>query len=158
MTLNMSKLDSLKEVGSRIRWKSVLAVIVVVFIAIIALTSLPSGYTVKDDIGIKAAANPDTIKPNGKTTLEIEVKNMKEDRVEVEIGAKAYDELLTFSNTSSTQVMTTVKIGPKEVRRLYFDMELMDGALEGKYGIEISAKPENKIEGVVYQLYINVRK
>jgi len=154
----MSKLDSLKEVGSRIRWKSVLAVIVVVIIAVIALTSLPSGYAVKDDIGLKAGANPDAIKPGGKASLEVEVKNMGEEKTEVEVEAKAYDELLLFQNTTSTVIKTSVKIGPKEVRKLYFEMELEPAALEGKYRIDVTAKTENRIEGVTYPVYVNVKR
>lgn len=153
----MTKLDSIKDVGARIRWKSVLAVLFVLVVVILVFRSFPSGYAVKDDIGLRANANPDSIAVGGRTILEVEVKNMgQDDEVESTVSAKAYDERLIFANTSSTVIETVVRIGPKETRKLSFDMTVLSGALEGTYRVDVTAKAENRIEGVKVPVYINV--
>jgi hypothetical protein len=155
----MTKLDSLKEVGSRIRWKSVLAVIFALLIVILVFRSIPSGYSVKDDIGLKAYADPDSIRMDDTTKLRIEVKNTGSDKeIEAVVVARAYDELLVFENTSSTVVEASLKVGPKETRRLTFEMKVLPGANEGTYRVDVSAKPVNKIEGVKEPVFINVEE
>ncbi|MBM3309059.1 MAG: hypothetical protein FJY77_02295 [Candidatus Altiarchaeales archaeon] len=154
----MAKLDSLKEVGSRIRWKSILAVLFVILVVILVFRNLQSGYVVKDNIGLRAYAEPGSTKVGGSTILQIEVKNLGQDQdVGVAVTARAYDERFVFTNTSSTLVEAGVRVGPKEVRRLSYEMKLLS-PLEGTYGVEVTAKAENKIEGVKEQVYVNVER
>jgi len=153
------KLDTLKEVSSRIKWKSVLAVLIVLAIVLLVFRNIPSGYTVKDDVGLKAYANPDTIKLDGRTSLEIEIKNTGQERgIETLVSANAYDQNIIFTNTSSTSVELSVKIGPKEVRKLSFEIQLSPGALEGTYCIDVTVKPEGRIEGVKVPVCIPAEK
>jgi len=156
---NMYKLDSLKEIGARIRWKSIIAVLFVIIVAVLVFRNLlQSGYAIKDNVGLRVYADPGSMNLGGKTIIQIEVKNMGQDRdLGVTVTARAYDERFVFMNTSSTMVESSVKVGPKEVRKLSYEMKMLS-PLEGTYGVEVTAKADNRIDGVEEQVYINVEK
>jgi len=81
-----------------------------------------------------------------------------ESDVNAVVVAEAYDENFIFINTTSTKVESVIKIGPKETRRLSFGMTLLPGALEGIYRVDVTAKSQNRIEGVKVPVYINVEE
>lgn len=156
--LDSLRVDSLKDIGSRIRWKSVLAVVFLLVVVVLVFRNFPAGYVVKDEIGLDAYAEPDVIRPDGRTVIRVEVKNMAQEgeNMPALVEAKAYNENLVFTNTSGTSVEAMVKIGPKESRRLSFDMAILPGALEGTYRVDVTARLEGRIEGAVKPVYIRV--
>lgn len=149
----------IKSILSRIKWKSVVAVILFIVIIFFAFKNLPSQHKVKDDLGVSAVVDPDVIGPGGKSAIDIEIENFNKDEdVDVIVTAKSYDEKLVFYEFYNTTVQREIKVGPTEIRKLKFKVKLQPGALEGKYRIDVEAKEKNKGSGAEYQVYLTVEE
>jgi len=145
-----------KDIISRIRWKSVILVLVLIIVVVLLFKSLPFQPKVRDNVGISLSADPDTIPPGGKSTIDVEVTNLHStDTLNMVVSVKTHDEKLVFSNNNMT-IFQEVSVGPKETRKLKFNVRLLSGALEGKYSIDASAREKSSIVGVEDTIYLNV--
>ena len=126
----------------------------------VLLKSIPLGYTVGGEVGLKVKANPDKVVPGGTSTLEVELKNVNPDKnVAVIVEARAHDSDLYFVE-SYTQAYraSSIRIGPEGVRKTSFNVKCKPTTLEGKYRIDVSAKDEGKEKGAEAQVFITVEK
>ncbi len=146
---------------ARIKWRSVLALLVVIIVLFFLVTSinpLTTGYSVRNNIGLKTDVKPSSIMPGDISTIRVELMNLnKEKTVTLGIKAKTTDKNIFFTETYSGDYMRGgITIGPQETRKLKFDIKSKDGSLAGKYGIVISAVEDGKIEGSESTVFIDL--
>lgn len=153
-------MNKLMTILSRIRWSSVIGLVLVVAVVALLIYSIPSRGNVKGNIGLNVKADPSTIKIGEKSTIEVEVKNVNaEDEATVYVLAKTRVDDLLFTSTGDTYVsMREILIGPKESRKLTFEVKPEPSALPGKYGVDVSANEKSYAEGAEATVYINVVK
>ncbi|MFH1055829.1 MAG: hypothetical protein V1744_07045 [Candidatus Altiarchaeota archaeon] len=137
----MEKLNSLV---SRIRWKSVIAVILLVAVAYTLIQYFPGGYQTSGNIGLKVSAKPDSMTPGGSTTLEVEVKNMNsKEEVTVTIRGRTFEKEIMFADTQTQNYASDpIQIGPQGVRKLSLSVKSSRAALEGEYPVEVTVSAE----------------
>jgi len=137
---------------------SVIGVLVLIVLVVVVLTSIPSKYDVKGNVGVTVDADPASIGVGDKSTIMIEIKNMdKDDEVTVDVEAKTYDKNFLFTRSGEQHTYQRgVAVGPKEVRNLKFDVRAMSGALPGKYRVDVSAREKSYAEGAEDKVFIKV--
>lgn len=151
-------MEDLKRLFSKVRWTSVLALIVVIVVVALILLNLPSRYSVQGNIGVTASADPRKVKIGERSTIEIEVKNLDEnEEARISIEAQTHDESFVFVKSGTKYAFESdVLIGPEESRKVKFDVRALTGSLPGKYRVDVTAKPENYNEGAKDVVYITV--
>ena len=147
-------MELMDNIISRIRWKSVIILIVAILVIAIAFSSInlfPSGYKGTDDIRVRTWLDPSTINLKGESIVWIEVMNTGKDDIWIRLGLNTDDPALLFRNTGRQNTTEVVKLGPGESRKLDFKVRL-DGALYGgNYGINILLEYEDEeIEDKIY--------
>lgn len=150
------KLDSARDLLSRIKWVPVVGVLLLVILvsAAVLIIIFSSGYNVKDNIGLVASVEPDTIGVGERASVKVDVKNMNEhDDVDVVVSVKTYSDKLVSYETPNE---TSINIGPTESRKLEFKLRLLSGALEGEYRIDVKAREKDLLDGVEDTIYLKV--
>ncbi len=156
----MSAVDRIRSVVSRIRWRSVLAVLLFVAVLAVLFTSFPTGYSIGGGMGLKVKANPDRIKPGGTATLETELKNVRADEnIVVTIHAKTYDSDLVFEESYSQEYESLdIAIGPEGVRKTSFRVKCKPTAYEGRYPIDVYASAEGEDRQAETRVFVTVEE
>ena len=145
---------------SRIRWKNVIIVLVLLLVIAFLIWSIPSKYRVKDNIGLKVSIDPDTIKVGERTRIGVEVKNLypQSDTI-VAVSALTYDDSLVFMETGAKDYRSSdIKIGPSETRQIAVTLESKNAALAGNYRIDVLVKEKGKVEGTQDTIFLKVEK
>ncbi|ODS42402.1 MAG: hypothetical protein MSIBF_03500 [Candidatus Altiarchaeales archaeon IMC4] len=155
------KLSQFKTALSKVRWKSVIALLVVLAVLAVALNSfIHPDCTAKDGICINVWADPDKINVYEGSTVWVDVKNVGEEVMEVSVDLKAWDESLRFKGGDSNFVLNNdsavVSIAPGENRRVDFAMKLVGAKNPGKYRIDVLAHSVSR--EVEKTLYLEVVK
>jgi hypothetical protein len=156
----MSMMNPVGGAIARIKWKSVLALIIVIAAMYFLVKSFPTGYSVKNNIGLKVSSNPEQISPGYISTINVEIKNLNRERmITVGVKAKTSDQSMFFTETYSGEYFRGgITIGPQETRKLRFDVKSKAGSLEGRYGVTVYAIEDGKVEGVEDTLFIEVEE
>ncbi|MBD3388216.1 MAG: hypothetical protein GF416_03980 [Candidatus Altiarchaeales archaeon] len=144
----MSGITRIRSIVYRIRWRSVIAVLLLVAVAALLFTSMPSGFRVTGGVGLKVKADPAKIPPGGSTTLQIELKNVESDeKATLVVEGNANDDDIYFeeSYTQSYRSMS-IPIGPQGTRKTSFKVKTKPGILEGRYTIDVTARNEQDPE------------
>ena len=161
MLIDINRLKGAYEVVSfrsliyRIRWTSVFALVLLLGLIYLLITTLPGGYSVEGDIGLYAFSDPPSIEPNKEALMEVEIKNINSvSEMTVVITGLTYDSNLIFFDTYSQNFLSDpINIGPQEVRRVAFRIRSKPEALFGEYRVKISAEkvgqPDTKVEQFV---------
>jgi uncharacterized membrane protein len=144
----------------RIRWISVIGLIILVVLIGAIVFLIPSRYSTKGDVSVDAKANPSTVKIGERSKIDIEVRNLnKDNEITVSVEARTYDDVLQFTHTDEKyESKKDILIGPKESRKLTFEVRPLSGALPGKYRIDVTAREKSYAEGAEDTVYINVKK
>jgi len=153
-------LDQIKSLIARIRWQSVLALLLFVVVIVVLFKSLPGGYQIGGGLGLKVTANPWKIVPGDSTTLDVELKNINKDRnVSVIVKAQTYDKNLFFEESYAQSYGTaSISLGPQEMRKLKFKVKSKPDIIEGKYTIDFSATPTGEGKGVENRVSLEIEK
>lgn len=152
-------MDRLKTLLSRVRWTSVIALLLLMAVFIFILVKIPfSSSNVQGNIVLDANAVPGRIKLGERSTIEIEVRNTdKYERAEVDVEAKTHDDYFIFVESAESYIVEEgVQIGPQETRRLKFRVRAVPGARPGKYRIDVKAREKNYAESAEDQVYVKV--
>ncbi len=155
-------MEKLKSIIERIRWRSVLAVLLLIAVVIIIFTQLPTGYEVGagGNIGLWAAVEPASIVPGDEAVVNVELKNMNTEKgLNVIVTGETYTELLSFEVSRYDKLFQSEKIsvGPQEIRRLSVKMRSKQGILDGKYSIDVKAFEEGKEDsGAKQRVFIEI--
>lgn len=155
----MVGIQSVKNVVSRIKWRSVGALLILIAVVLLLLNSIKPGYTYLGNVGVKATLEPDEIMVGERATLRIEVANInKDDDVTISVAATARNQDLVFEpNLRSDMSEDDVRIGPKESRILKFVVRPKGEVLEGKYRIDVVARESSMTEGAEEIVYLYVK-
>jgi hypothetical protein len=156
----MSMMEKLGSLASRIRWRSVLALVLLIALVAVLIQSMPGSYSTGGGIGLRVTVSPTKIAPGGAAVLDVELKNVndKSDAV-VSVEAKTYDPGLTFTDSLAQSYRSNIiKIGPQETRRLKVDLKSRNGILEGKYTVDFTATPEGSATGAQTRASITVER
>ncbi|MFH1835695.1 MAG: hypothetical protein ABH851_05865 [Methanobacteriota archaeon] len=156
----ISLMDKLVNLLSRIRWASVLGLFLVITLIVVLIMAIPSSFSFKGDIGVSISADPSTIKMGEHTTVEIEVKNKNANQeVEVNVEVKTYDKNFVFTESTDSKVSRgNILIGPRESRKLSFEVRPASGALAGKYRVDVVAREKSYAEGAQDSVTVKVVK
>ena len=151
---NTQRMKLKDDIISRIRWKSVMVVLLVIVIIAIAFSSVnlfSSGYMGKKDIKIRTWLDPSTVDLNGKSIVWSEVKNTGQEDVWILLNLDTDDPALLFKDTENQSTSEFIKLGPGESRKLDFKIELVYASYSGDYGINILLKyDEEEIKDKIY--------
>ncbi len=155
----MSFLERLKSVVSRIRWKSVFALLLLAATAYVVVEALPGGYAVGGDVGIRVSADPPEVSPGGSAMLDVELKNLRESRdMAIIVSGQTYDPNVYFDDTyAQTYGSRSINIGPQETRKLTLKVRVKPEALQGSYVIDFKATPQDS-GGAETRLAIDVER
>lgn len=153
-------MEKLKHMLGRVRWVSVLGLLLFIIVIGFLIMQIPKGYSVQGDVGVGASADPSTIKIGERSKIEIEIKNMNKEReVTVYVEAKTYDDQFLFTHTGDRYASKRdVVIGPKESRQFSFEVRPLPDALEGKYRIDVKAREKSYADGAEDTVYVKVVK
>lgn len=154
-------MDKLKSLISRIRWPSVIAVLLLFVALYLAYTYIPSGYQVGGGIGLYAGLEPSAIVPGEDAVVEVELKNMNSDKgLEVYIKGLTYHESLFFEDTyAQTYTSSKITIGPQEIRKLSLKLRSREGIMDGKYAIDLKAYENGKEDkGAKQRVFIEIQQ
>jgi hypothetical protein len=156
----MEAASKIKSVIHRIRWRSVLAVVLLVAFAAVAFNFLPAGYQVGGGVGLKVRATPDSLSPGGASTIEAELKNTDSDRtVKVVVKSRAHDASLIFDETyTQAYESVPISIGPQGTKKITFKLKTKADSLEGRYPVDVTATEEGKAEGAEKRIFLTVKK
>ena len=163
----MSAIDSIRSIMYRIRWGSVIGVVLLFAVVYMIYTSsgvydlIPTGYEVKDGVGIWADISPKKVAPGNSTVLEVEIKNMDSDKeIMLSVKGLSYDDNLFFDNTySQSDSSDAIMMGPQAVRKISFKMKTKGKALNGKYPVDVTAVEVGKHEdGVKTRVFVEIEK
>ncbi len=126
----------------RIKWKSLIALALLIGTVYVVLNSIPTGYQVGGDIGLWAEVRPDVIGSSDIATVEVELKNMKEkDSILVLVKCTTHDENLLFDDTyAQTYQSKPITIGPQEIRKIDFKIRSRPSILPGEYRVNVIAE------------------
>jgi hypothetical protein len=151
-------LENVRSLIQRVRWRSVLAVVLLIIVCYLIYTSLPGGYSVGGGIGIWASIDPTSIAPGEPVVVSVELKNMRSDKgLMVYIRGLTYNENLFFDETyAQSYTSQKISIGPQEIRRLSLKMRSKDVILDGKYALDSSAYEEGKEAGASQRIFLDV--
>ncbi|MFH1789248.1 MAG: hypothetical protein ABH834_07695 [Candidatus Altiarchaeota archaeon] len=153
-------MEKLASMLKRVRWVSVIGLLLFIIIIAFLIMQIPTGYSVQGDVGVGVSADPSTVKIGERSTIDIEVKNMNKDReVIVYVEAKTYDDQFLFTNTGDKYASKRdIIVGPKESRKLSFEVRPLTDALPGKYRIDVKAREKSYAEGAEDTVYVKVVK
>jgi len=142
----------------KIRWGSVIGLLLFIIIVGALIVYFPTRYSVKGDVGVDVKASPSTVKIGERSKIDIEITNLNKNReVTVNVEAKTYDDALQFTHTEDKyEARTDVLVGPKESRKLTFEVRPLSGALPGKYRIDVKAREKSYAEGAEDTIYLKV--
>jgi hypothetical protein len=156
----MSVVDSIKTVLGRVRWTSVIALVLLIAAVFLLFQYFPTGYQVLDGVGIKATATPAKIAPGGSSSVDVEVKNMKSDMdVTVVIKGQTYDKNVFFDDTyAQTYGSQAVTLGPQESRKITLKLKSKPETLQGKYTLDFTAVPTGEDKGAQTRISLTVEK
>lgn len=151
-------MDDLTYMLKKVRWTRIIAVIAFLALIVIILLAIPKRYSTKGDVGVDVSVDPSSIKIGERSKLEIEIKNLNSARpVEVYVEAKTYDNNFLFTDTGDKIASKRdIIVGPKESRKLSFEVRPLSGALPGKYRIDVKAREKSYAEGAQDTVYIKV--
>ena len=151
-------MESISFMLSRVRWTRILAVIAVLALIVLIILAIPKRYSTKGDVGVDVSADPSSIKIGERSKIEIEIKNLNSARaVEVYVEAKTYDNNFLFTHTDDKIASKRdILVGPKESRKLSFEVRPLSGALPGKYRIDVKAREKSYAEGAQDTVYIKI--
>lgn len=155
-------MEKLKSLIERIKWRSILAVLLLVAVIAVIFFSLPAGSeTSSSGIRISASIDTSSINAGDTMTVDVELQNMNSDKgLEVYLKGLTYTELLFFDETYS-QTFTTSKItiGPQERRRLAILLRSKPGILDGKYSVDLTAFEYNKEDaGAMQRVFVELEE
>jgi uncharacterized membrane protein len=152
--------ENVASVLGRIRWKSVLAVILLLGVAVVVLQYMPSSYQVSNGVGIKVSPNPSTISPGGSSVVDIELKNVNADKdLTVNLDTRTYDRNILFDAANSqTYRISSISIGPQETRKLNLKVKSNPETMQGTYTIDFKAIPLGEDKGAESRVSIKVEK
>jgi uncharacterized membrane protein len=156
----METADNVKSVVSRIKWRSVVALILFVAVLVLLWQSMPGSFAVGSGVGIRVSPNPATIVPGGSTSLDVELKNVKDKGdVSVVVKAQAYDKNLAFDDSGTQNYgSASITLGPQETRKVKLKVKSQPGILEGKYTFDFIAVPSGEDIGAETRVSLTVEK
>jgi hypothetical protein len=145
-----------KSIISRVRWNvviSIIAVVVLIPIAFIFLKPFTPQFRCSNGLCMNSYAEPREITPAGESTLWVEISNRGDDDLVVDVSLKARNDVLFFKETNAHEVEREVGIGPKETRKLNFDVTA-SAAYSGTYRTDVIITYNN--EEINDEVYITV--
>ena len=134
-------MQSAKNFVARIRWKSVIALLVFVVLFIVLAKSIPQTTSNSSHLSLDVKVDPKKTSPGQETTVIIEVEN-RDSHVSrmVSVEVKTFDLNLKFPETLQTsQVLSNFNIGPREKRVFRITLDSTTNIVDGKYTIQAKA-------------------
>jgi len=153
------RLKALTDLFARVKWKSVLLLLLLVVLSIAILWVLfsfkPFGQSYKGEgvIQVRSWADPVRVDLSGKSTAKVEIKNKGEDNADVLVKLETYDSVLSFDATGNQKVNETVSLGHGESRELRFKV-LFNATHGGTYGLKVAVSPKG--ENIVDEIFFDV--
>jgi hypothetical protein len=158
----MPSMEEIKSLAGRIRWRSVLALILFVVLVYVLVRSFPGGYQTSQNgaIGIRVQVDPASVSPGGSAVMDVELKNFGEkSEVTVIVTGETYSKNLLFEDSSAQKYGSeSIGIGPQETRKLKFKVKSKPEIIEGTYNIEFTAVPAGEVVGAKTRASLVVEK
>jgi hypothetical protein len=156
----MSIAENVASIVSRIRWKSIIALILLLGAGYAAVSMMQGGYSIGGDVGLRVTANPSKVQPGSSSALDVELRNMDDKKdLTVVVSAQTYDRSLYFEeNTAQTYTGQPVKLGPQETRRISLKVKTKPEILQGKYSVDFKATPQGDDKGAENRVFLTVEK
>jgi hypothetical protein len=156
----MSVVENIKSLASRIRWRSVIALILLVIVAAVLLKTMPGSFATVGSVGIRVTADPSSVSPGASSTLDVELKNVNaKGDVTVTVKAQTYDRNIYFEDSNSqTYGSASISIGPQETRKIKMKVKTRPETLEGQYSLDFSALSSGSDKGPETRLTLSVEK
>jgi uncharacterized membrane protein len=154
-------MDRLRSLLSRVRWGSVIAVILLVIAVAIIYSKIPSGYNIGGNIGLSASVMETSVSPGSDIVLSLELKNMDSVKaMDIQVSGTTYHELLIFDETyTKSYVSQIISIGPQETRKFSIKLRSQQGIIPGQYAIDLKAYERGKQEnGATQRIFINIKE
>jgi hypothetical protein len=156
----MTSMEKIRSLAGRIRWRSVIALVLFVAVIFLLFRSMPGSYQVLGGVGIRVTADPATVAPGGSSVLSVELKNEKTTGdASVVVKAQTYDKNVYFDDSNSqTYGSASISIGPQETRKITLKVKTRPEALQGQYTLDFTAVPQGEDKGPQNRLSLTVEK
>jgi hypothetical protein len=156
----MTTMERIADLAKRIRWRSVIALILFVAVLFVLFKSMPGSYQVLGAVGIRVTADPSTVAPGGSSVLDVELKNVNaKEAATVTFKAQTTDRNIYFEDSNSqTYGSASISIGPQETRKIKLKVKTKTEALEGQYTLDFSALPQGEDKGPETRVTLTVEK
>jgi hypothetical protein len=151
------------DLATRIKWKPVLALLLVIIVAAFLLFGFPSiqsplqeKWKGDGDIQEMSWPDPSRVETDGVARAKVEVRNVGKESADVKIKLSADDASLTFEEGGNTQeVNASISLGPKEIRELSFKVNF-NATYAGKYRVKVTISPAG--ENIVDEIFFDVKE
>ena len=156
----MSTMEKISSLAGRIRWRSVLAALLLLAVLAVVWKTMPSGFSVFGGVGIRVTATPSSVGPGGSSVLEVELQNVNaKGDVSMTVKAQTYDRNIYFEESNSqTYGSSSITIGPQETRKVKLKVKTRPEALEGQYSLDFTATQPGEEKGPETRITLTVEK
>ncbi|MFH0862712.1 MAG: hypothetical protein V1875_06770 [Candidatus Altiarchaeota archaeon] len=156
----MSTMEKLSSLAGRIRWRSVLALLLFVAVLAVIWKTMPSGFSVVGGVGIRVTADPSSVSPGGSSVLDVEMQNVNaKGDVSVTVNAQTYDRNIYFEDSNSqTYGSSSITVGPQETRKVKLKVKTRPETLEGQYSLDFKATQQGDDKGPETRIALTVEK
>ena len=153
-------MEIVSNILSRIKWRNVFVVLILLGVVFFVVKFLPLNYKVKDNIGLKASVSPDRLNVGERAKVSVEIKNMyPSSDATVVLSASTYDKNLLFMETSTQNFQSgDIKVGPSETREVSFTVEARKEALAGNYRVDVKVAEKGSSAGAEDTLFLKVER
>jgi uncharacterized protein (DUF58 family) len=152
--------DNLRSIVSRIKWRSVLAVALIIGVLFILGSNLPSGYNVSGNVGVGVSISPATVRAGEASDIEVRLRNYDRDgHITVVVKGQTYEPEIIFSDDGGQSfVSAPIRIGPEGERKIVVSVKSQASTLSGKYPVDIVARTEDMVNPPKNRVFLNVRR
>jgi len=121
---------------------------------------VPGGFTEGGGVGIRVIPNPAKISPGQYSMMEIELKNVNNDKdLTVVLTAATYDKNVFFDESyTQSYGSASINIGPQETRKMSLKVKTKPDTMQGKYTVDFKAKPAGEDKGAETRVFLAVDK
>jgi len=146
-------------VVSRIRWKSIFAMLLLAAAAYVIVQAMPGGYSVGGNVGIRVTAEPSKVSPGESSMVDIELKNMRDkEDINVIVTADTHDKDVFFDESyAQTYGSQSINIGPLGKKKFVWKVRTKPEVMQGEYVIDFKASTKDS-NGAETKLYLVVEK
>ena len=157
----MTTMERIKDILlHRIKWRSILALILFVAVLFVLFKSMPGSYKELGGVGVRVTADPATVAPGGSSVLDVELKNVNsKDATTVTYKAQTTDKNIYFEDSNSQSYgSASISIGPQETRKIKLKVKTKPETLEGEYTLDFIALPQGGDNGPETRVTLTVEK